>query len=233
VKLIVATDERRNELMKIIVMGCGRVGEQVARLMADEGHDVTVIDYDAIALEKLGSHFKGRKVVGVGFDKETLLKAGIEQAEAFAATSSSDNANIVAARIARNIFHVPRVVARLYDPRRAEIYRRLGTMTISSTDWGAERIRELLTHIDLDVIMSFGNGEVCLVEVDVPPLLLGHSVKDITVVGEISVASITRDGKAMLPALGSIFREGDLIHLLVLASAMDRLKDMLGLGEGG
>lgn len=218
--------------MKVVIMGCGRVGEQVALLMAGEGHDVTIIDYDASALEKLGDRFKGRKVVGVGFDKNVLIEAGIRQAEAFAATSSSDNANIVAARIARNMFHVPRVVARLYDPQRAEIYRRLGMMTISSTDWGAERIRELLTHTDLDVVMSFGNGEVCLVEVDLPLLLIGRTVKDVTVSGEITVASITRDGAALMPMLGSIFREGDIIHLVVLASAMERLKSLLGIGDG-
>jgi trk system potassium uptake protein TrkA len=98
--------------MRVIIMGCGRVGEQVARLMVDEGHDVVVIDYDANALARLGPNFKGRTVRGVGFDRDVLVKAGIEQADAFAAASASDNANIIAARIARNIFRVPRVVAR-------------------------------------------------------------------------------------------------------------------------
>src|SRR3990172_6598222 len=111
--------------MKVIIMGCGRVGETVSRLMADDGHAVVVIDYDPNALDRLGPHFKGRKVLGVGFDRDVLIEAGIEQADAFASTSSSDNANIVAAQIARKIFHVPRVVARLYDPHRAEVYRRL------------------------------------------------------------------------------------------------------------
>ena len=155
--------------MKVIIMGCGRVGEQLARLMSEEGHDIAVIDYDAAALARLGPDFKGRRVKGVGFDREVLLRAGIEQTDAFAATSSSDNANIVAARIARNIFHVPRVVARLFDPRRAEIYQRLGLVTISSTTWGAERIRELLTHAQLDSVRSFGGGEVAMLEIEVPP----------------------------------------------------------------
>lgn len=95
--------------MNVIIMGCGRVGEAVSRLLADEGHNVAVIDYDVKALERLGPDFKGRRVKGVGFNRNVLLEAGIEQAEAFAATSSSDNANIVAARLARNVFHVPRV----------------------------------------------------------------------------------------------------------------------------
>lgn len=122
--------------MKVIIMGCGRVGEQLARLLVDEGHQVVVIDYDERALARLGPNFKGQRINGVGFDRDVLMKAGIEQADAFAAASSSDNANIVAARIAHNIFHVPRVVARLFDPQRAEIYRRLGMLTISSTTWG-------------------------------------------------------------------------------------------------
>lgn len=213
--------------MKVIIMGCGRVGEQVARLMADEGHDVTVIDYDQAALDRLGPDFKGRKVKGVGFDRDVLIRAGIEDADAFAATSSSDNANIVAARIARNVFHVPRVVARLYDPRRAEIYRRLGLVTISSVQWGATRIHELLTHTGLDVVMTFGSGEVALIEIEAPPQLEGHMVRDITVPGEVTVVAITRDNQAILPTLGTVFRPRDLLHIAVLSSAMERIERLL------
>ena len=144
--------------MKVIVMGCGRIGSQVSMLMSKAGHDVVVIDHDANASNRLAPNFKGRLVKGLGFDKNILTEAGIQQADAFVAASSSDNANIVAARIARNIFHVPRVVTRLYDPMRAEIYERLGLTTISSTTWGAERIYQVLTHTDLDVLSTFGRG---------------------------------------------------------------------------
>ncbi len=122
--------------MKVIIMGCGRVGAEVSRLMSEEGHDVTVVDCDENIRETLGPQFRGKIVIGLGFERDVLIRAGIETADAFAAASDSDDANIVAARIARNIFKVPRVVARLYDPRRAEIYRRLGLATISSTAWG-------------------------------------------------------------------------------------------------
>src|SRR5512139_981659 len=162
--------------MKVIVMGCGRVGEQVSRIMADEGHEVVVIDRDPAALARLGPAFKGRTVRGVGFDRTVLIDAGIERADAFAATSPSDNANIVAARIARNIFRVPRVVARLYDPRRAEIYQRLGLLTISTTAWGAERIVEVVTHADLDVLHVFQDGGTTMVRVEAPARLSGHRV---------------------------------------------------------
>jgi trk system potassium uptake protein len=218
--------------MRVIVMGCGRVGEQLARLMSDEGHDVAVIDYSAEALTRLGADFKGRRVRGVGFDRDVLLRAGIESADGFAATSSSDNVNAVAARIARSLFHVPRVVARLFDPERAEVYKRLGLATISSTTWGAERIRELLTHADLDAVRSFGAGEVQMLEIEVPSHLMGRSVRDLSVPGEVNVIAVTRDGRALLPMLGTSFRPGDIVHLAVLSDAMARVERLLGLGEG-
>jgi trk system potassium uptake protein TrkA len=219
--------------MQVIIMGCGRVGEQLARLMSEDGHDVAVIDYDATALARLGPDFKGRRIKGIGFDQDVLLRAGIEDADGFAAMSSSDNANVVAARIARTIFQVPRVVARLFEPERAEVYRRLGLVTISSTTWGAERTRELLTHAELDAVRSFGAGEVQLLEVEVPPRLVGHSVRDLSVPGEVTVITITRDGKALLPSLGTVFRSGDVVHLAVLSDAMNRIARLLDLGEGG
>src|SRR5512143_2133848 len=219
--------------MKVIIMGCGRVGEQVARLMDAEGHAVTVIDCDGTALARLGPQFKGRAVLGVGFERDTLMAAGIEGADAFAATSSSDDVNIVAARLARNVFHVPRVVTRLYDPRRAEIYQRLGLVTISPTSWGAERIRELFSHATLDSVATFGNGEVSLIVVEAPVALVGRTVSTLVVAGEIIVVAIVRDGKAILPTFGTEIRDGDTLHLAVLAEAMVRLESMLGLGEGG
>ena len=214
--------------MKVIIMGCGRVGEQVARLMVEDGHTVTVIDYDAAALDRLGADFKGRRVLGVGFDREVLLDAGIEDADAFAATSSSDNANIVAARIARHIFHVPRVVARLYEPSRAEVYQRLGLVTISSTTWGAQRIQELLTHRELDPVLTFGGGEAVVISIDTPPSWIGRAARHINVPGEILVTAITRQDRALLPLSGTELQAGDVVHLTVRADALDRIAEWLG-----
>jgi trk system potassium uptake protein TrkA len=215
--------------MNVIVMGCGRIGSQVSQLLSDQGHLVTIIDHDANSAGRLGPHFKGRVIQGLGFDRGVLIQAGIEQAEAFVSASQSDNANIVAARIARNIFHVPRVVARLYDPRRAEIYQRLGLTTISSTNWGAERIFQVLTHTDIDVWDTFGNGDVALVHVELPPQLTGHSVMQLNVPGEVMVVSITRDDHAFVPTTGTEFQDGDLLNLVVLSSAMERLEELLGI----
>jgi trk system potassium uptake protein TrkA len=218
--------------MKIIVMGCGRVGEHVSRLMANEGHNVTVIDDNPQALERLSSDFKGRTLVGIGFDKDILIEAGIEDADAFAATSPSDNANIIAARIARNVFHVPKVVARLFDPRRAEIYQRLGLLTISSTNLGAERIRELLSYAELEPVMTYGGGEVRLITLEIPYRLVGQLVKHLTIPGEILVTAITREGNAFIPQMGTDFHTGDLVHLAILATSMERFAEMIGLDEG-
>jgi trk system potassium uptake protein len=215
--------------MKVILMGCGRIGSQVSRVLDNQGHDMTVIDDCAENLERLGEGFKGKKIVGVGFDREILNKAGIEHADAFVATSSSDNLNIVAARIARNIFHVPRVVCRLYDPRRAEIYRRLGLVTISMVSWGAQRISELLSHSDLEPNFYFGKGEVSMIPFEIPTQLVGRRVKDATISGEISVISISRLGEAVLATPEMEFQAEDMVYFAVQASAMDRFEALMGL----
>jgi len=219
--------------MRVIIMGCGRVGEQVSRRLDEKGHQVSVIHDADEVIERLGPRFHGKVVIGVGFDRDVLLQAGIENADAFAATSPSDNANIVASQIARNIYRVPRVIARLYDPRRAELYRRLGLVTISTTTWGAERIYEMLTHTELDAEVTFGHGEVTLIPVDVPLNLVGRTVSNVAIPGEISVVAITRDGVAELPMLGSEFRAGDLIHFAVHSRALSRFETLLGLVTGG
>jgi trk system potassium uptake protein len=215
--------------MKTIIMGYGRIGSQVGKLLTEQQHDVTIIDHDSDADGRLGPNFKGRIIRGLGFDHNILIQAGIEEAEAFVAASHSDNANIVAARIARNIFHVPRVVARLFDPIRAEIYQKLGLTTISPNNWGAERILQVLTHSEMDVWETFGRGEVSLVHMEAPPQLIGRTVNQLNVPGELLVASITRDEQAFIPIIGTEFQEGDLLKLVVLSSAMGRLEEMLGL----
>ncbi len=215
--------------MKIIVMGCGRVGSQVSQLLVWQGHEVTVIDHDANALARLGAEFNGRVVRGLGFDRNVLLEAGVETAEGFIAASSSDNANIVAARTARNIFHVPRVVARLYDPVRVEVYHRLGLTTISSTAWGAQRIVEVVTHADLDVLHVFRDGGTTMVRVEAPARLSGQRVAQMNIPGEVAVTAVTRNDQTFIPVSGTEFKEGDVIYLTVIPSAMERLENLLGI----
>jgi trk system potassium uptake protein TrkA len=215
--------------MKIIIIGCGRMGAGLARTLSLRGHAVTVVDNDPAAFERLGPAFKGQTVVGIGFDRDVLLQAGIERADGLAAVTASDEANVVAARIASQVFRVPRVVARVYDPHKAEIYQRLGLQTIAPVTWGIHQIADLLCYSPLDTVLSLGSGEVDLVKTEIPPLLAGRTVNELTVPGEIRVVAISRGGTTFLPTLGTVFQNGDLVHLVVLAASADRLRALLGL----
>jgi len=215
--------------MKMIVIGCGRLGAGLAEALSRRGIAVTVVDRDQSAFERLGPAFEGESVTGVGFDREVLIRAGIERADALAAVTASDEVNVVTARLARVLFRVPRVAARLFDPGKEEVYRRLGLPTISHVTWGVSRLMELLCYSPLQTVKSLGSGEVEVVEVELPQLLVGRTVHELTLLGEIHVVAITRRGKTTLPTLGTEFQQGDLVHLALLTSSSARLKLMLGL----
>lgn len=215
--------------MRFLIIGCGRMGAGLAHTLIQRGHAVTIIDANKAAFERLGAGFKGHTVAGVGFDRDILIQAGIERADGLAAVTSSDEANVVAARMARQVFRVPRVVARLYDPRQAEIYKRLGLQTISTTTWGVNRIADLLCYSQLDVVLSLGHGDVDIVEVEVPHLLAGRMINELTLPGEAHVVAISRAGKTFLPTLGTTLQDGDTLHVAVLASSVERLTVVLGL----
>lgn len=218
--------------MKMIVVGCGRVGSGLAQSLSRSGHSVTVIDSDPAAFELLDPSFRGDKVEGVGFDRDVLAKARIDRADALAAFTSSDESNAVIARMGREIYHVPKVVARLYDHRKADIYKRLGIQTISSTSWGIRRASDLLCYSPLNTVFSMGSGDVELVELEVPPLMVGRRVSDLTASGEISVTGILRENRTILPTAGTMFQRNDLIYIAVSTSSSGRLRQMLGLNDG-
>ena len=213
--------------MKVIIVGCGRMGSGLSLNLVKKGHHVTVIDSNPEAFETLGNDFTGLKVVGIGFDRDILVKARIEQVDAVVSCTASDEANAVIARIARNVYRVPRVVARLYDPIKADIYHRLGIQTISTTTWGIERATEMLTYSRLDSVYEMGNGNVNLVRIEVPPLLVGHTVYELIVIGEIHVVSISRNNKTFIPTTGTIIEAEDVLYITVIVSANDKLKSML------
>jgi len=217
--------------MRYVIVGCGRVGSQLALRLSLEGHGVSIVDRDPEAFAKLGPSFRGQRIEGVGFDRDVLISAGIERADGFASVTSGDNTNVVSARIARHIFRVPRVIARIYDPRRAGIYRRLGIQTISPTEWAAGRIAEALCRPDLEVAQSLGNGEVNIVTFRVSEEVAGHQLVDLVMPGESTVVALVRDGRATIPTLGTILRAGDELHMSVLASASQRLMQMVGGGR--
>jgi trk system potassium uptake protein TrkA len=215
--------------MKVIVVGCGRMGTGLSLNLVKKGHQVTVIDSDQEAFDSLGKNFTGLKVVGIGFDRDILKEAKINQVDALVACTSSDEVNAVVARIAQNIYRVPRVIARLYEPIKADIYHRLGIQTISTTTWGIERATEILTYNQLDSIYEMGNGSVNLVRIEVPSLLVGHTVNEITAVGETQVVSISRHNQTFIPTTGTIFEVGDILYIAVIISSINKYKSMLGI----
>lgn len=212
--------------MKTIIIGCGRVGSELARTLALRGQQVTVIDKDPEAFARLGPGFKGKTVTGLGFERAVLLEAGIEKADALAAVTASDAANVVAARIAKQFFNVPRVAARIYDLRTAEIYQRLGLSVISPVRLGVDHLARILSFSHSDVTHSLGVGDIKLVDIEAHSFLDGKPVKIITIAGEIRVVAITRNNKTFLPDEQATLHSGDILHLAVLSSSMDRLKSL-------
>jgi trk system potassium uptake protein TrkA len=215
--------------MRIIIVGCGRMGAGLAMTMNQRGHAVAVVDKDRTSFERLGPSFKGETIEGIGFDREVLLAAHIEKADGLAALTASDDVNVVIGRVASQVFHVPKVVARLYDPRKANIYGRLGLHTISPTIWGINQAADILSYSPLDAILNLGSGEANIIATEIPPLLVGQTVSELTVRGEIHVVAISRAGKSFLPTLGTQFCWGDIVYLVVLATSTDRLRTLLGL----
>jgi trk system potassium uptake protein TrkA len=215
--------------MKIMIIGCGRQGAELAKALSLNGCEVTVVDNDKTAFERLGPSFKGRVIPGSGIDRDALVQGEIEHADGMAAVTASDEINIVAARLARQVFKVPRVVARVHDPLKAEIYQRLGLMTVTPVMLGTQRFRELLTFSPLYPTKRLGNGEVSVIEIEVPPGLVGRTANELTVPGEIQVIAITRGNKTDVPMLGAVFCEKDIIHIVVESGSTNRLKALLGM----
>ncbi len=219
--------------MKIIIIGCGRMGSELARGLIRSHHEVTVVDIDPKAIERLGHSFTGNKIHRDALDKETFLASGIEKADGLAAVTGNDAINIVVARVARQMYRVPKVIARTHDPQYMDIYHKLGIQTVTNVSLGIERISEMLTFSSLDIIHGIGNNEVAVIRYDIPPVLSGHQVKDITVAGEIIVLSLTRRGKTSIPTLGTPLEKGDVLHLAVEEKSVDKLKHIMQVAGGG
>jgi trk/ktr system potassium uptake protein len=215
--------------VRAVVLGCGRLGSRVANMLDGEGHQVTVIDRDPGTFEALRPSFSGERITGFGFDRHVFEQARLERADAFVAATAGDNRNIVAALAAKRRFRIPKVVARIYDPDRAEIYLRQGIRTVSPVQWSAGRIRDILLHPAIETEREFGNGEVAQIRVEIPPHLVGKAVNDMTIPGDIAVPVIVRAGKALLPTLGTRFEQGDVARVVVAREAYARLESFLGM----
>ena len=207
--------------MHVVVVGCGRVGSGLARAVEEQGHTVAVIDRRSTAFIRLGEGFQGRTLIGVGFDRDLLQEAGIEEAGALAAVTNGDNSNILVARVARETFGLERVVARIYDPRRAAIYERLGIPTIATVQWATERVLARILPESPTVQWIDPSAKVVLVEREVPVAWAGRPVDELDVAGSARILSLSRLGVGAVPVPGLLCQEGDVVYVAVNGDAVD------------
>ncbi len=217
--------------MHVVIMGCGRVGSELAARLEGRGHTVAVIDKREIAFRMLRFDFKGQKVHGYGFDEDVLGEAGIKRAGAFAAVSNGDNSNIVAARLAREKFEVPTVVARIYDPRRAEIYQRLGIPTVATVKWTTDQVMRFLIPDEIASDWKDPSEGVSLVTLVLPTSWAGWTVEQLESNGHRRVVATTRIGRARIPMPGMLLQEGDQVHLAVDEDGLEELRPMIVAGH--
>ena len=213
--------------MHVVIMGCGRVGSELAARLESRGHTVAVIDKNPNAFRMLRYGFEGERVQGYGFDDDVLREAGIERAGAFAAVSSGDNSNIVAARVVREKFEVPIVVARIYDPRRAEIYQRLGIPTVATVKWTTDQVMRLLIPDQIASDWKDPTEGVQLVTLVLPDAWVGQRVDDLESEGHRRVVGLNRIGHARIATPGTVLQEGDQLYLAVDDDGLDELRPMI------
>lgn len=219
--------------MHIVIMGCGRVGSTLAHILEDRDNTVAVIDRDPEAFRRLRSSFKGDRITGIGFDRAVLTQAGIERADAFVAVSSGDNSNIISARVARETFSVERVVARIYDPRRAEVYERLGIPTVATVRWTADQMLRKIVPDGGEPLWRDPSGRIVLAEVGFTPAWIGEQVKSVEASTTSRIAFVDRLGQAFVPEPGTVLQEGDVLHVVAREGDMDRIRASFATRGGG
>ncbi|MGV9713385.1 potassium channel family protein [Gordonia sp. NPDC003424] len=208
--------------MQVVIMGCGRVGSSLAMAMQKRGHAVAIIDRDPTAFVRLSPDFRGTTVIGVGFDRDVLIRAGIEKCDAFAAVSSGDNSNIIAARVARETFGVERVVARIYDAKRAEVYERLGIPTVATVPWTTERFVSALGESSTTTEWRDPSGTIAIAQLEIHESWIGVTVGKFQESTGARVAFLNRVGHPIIPELKTVLQQDDQVFAAVL---IDNLAD--------
>lgn len=215
--------------MYIIIVGCGRVGAELAKLLSSEGHNVVVIDKNSNSFSRLGGTFNGLTLVGNGFSTEILKAAGIEKADALCAVTNGDNTNIMTSQVAKKIFKVPKVIARVYDPRRAQIYKTLGLDIISGTVLFAAMIRDKVIESKFSGYL-IESGELGVLEIDVNDRFNNKTVEEVNIKGEFLIATIIKNNKeVIIPQSQTILKKGERIMAVVKAKNLDNIKKTLGI----
>ena len=217
--------------MHVVIVGCGRVGTELSGVLEQLGHSVAVIDKNPRAFRRLPAGFAGRTVVGLGFDRDDLAEAGIEGAGAVAAVTSGDNTNILSARIAREHYGIERVVARIYDPRRAVIYQRLGIPTVATVSWTTDQVlRRLLPSSEQPHDWMDPSGRVCLVEFHLPAVWAGKRLGGLDEAGRFRLTAVARLGEARIATPEVVGQEGDIVMFMAAVDAVDELRHRLDQG---
>lgn len=214
--------------MKVIIVGCGRLGRGLAKLLDKKGDEITVIDQNPESFKDLGTHYTGQKITGYGIDRQVLESAGIERADALVACTNNDEINALAARTARVFYQVPQVIARLYDPHKADIYNALGIQVLSTTSWGIRTAAEMLSFNHLDILDELGSGSVKLIRVEVSPLLAGRNVQSLNKMGQCSVSAMRHGNSTYVPTDGTVLEAGDILFMTVQSDYISTLKTDLG-----
>jgi trk system potassium uptake protein TrkA len=209
--------------MYVIIVGCGRVGAELAKLLSNEGHDVVVIDKNSAAFNRLGGTFNGLTLLGSGFDPDLLKEAGIGKANAFCALTNGDNTNLVSAQVAKKIFAVPKVIARVYDPERARIYQSLGLDIISGTILLAAMLRDKIIESRFSSYL-IETKDVGVIQLEVKDALLDKTVKDINLAGEFQVVAIKQMEGTIIPTPETVLKKNDVIMAIVKTASLDKVK---------
>lgn len=218
--------------MKLIIVGCGRVGSELAHAVCRDGHEVFIIDRDPQAFKRLDSDFSGRTIQGDARSDRVLIRAGIEAADGFAALTSNDMMNFVVSRAARSVFKVPNVVARVYDPTHSEVFTDAGLQTVISSSWASNRIEQLLTHPGMTELASLGHRDMVMLEVRIPPSRVGQKLSSLNTTDVCQAVAIVRSGQASFADDETLLEEGDLVAMLVASSEIKHLQDLMKEKEG-
>lgn len=213
--------------MKALVVGCGRLGAELAFRLFQRGHEVSVVDVDEKAFAKLPSEFQGRFSEGSGLNKDVLHRAGIEGCDSVAVVTDSDTLNAVVGHLAKETFHVQNVVVRNYDPRYRGIQEAFDLQVISSLSWGAQRIEELMYYSDVRAVFSAGNGEVEIYEMTIPDACAGVTIEDLVATEMCMPVAITRAGVAIFPTMKSVLQKGDVLHVSATLDGIDSLRSRI------
>jgi trk system potassium uptake protein len=213
--------------MHVVIGGCGRVGSELAGSLERLGHTVAIIDKNSKAFDRLKSDFGGKRLTGFVFDRDVLEEAGIKEAGAFASVTSGDNSNILSARVTKEHYRIPQVVARIYDPRRAQIYQRLGIQTVATVRWTTDQILRYLLPEEVPVELTIDNGEVVVTALQAPPETVGKKALDLDVAGRRRIVAISRFGVPRVPDTSLTVQDGDILHVSVVRGSVADLRSEL------